>query len=92
MPGRHYLVAGSLEYLALWDLGYASDGDVSWQPVNIWGTAIKMVQDFLVHPTPNGMGICILTHLYVYNLVYDISYYLTLLRYNDTVCVFDILL
>lgn len=68
IPGGRYLVAYGLDYLTVWDMGYVSNSDAFWQPTKIWGTAVKGVQDFLVHPTPDGMGIRILTYSYVYNL------------------------
>jgi len=53
--------------LGVWDLGYVSDGDMvsDGKPTKMCATAIDDCDGFLVHPTPDNLGIRILTYSYV---------------------------
>ncbi|KAF8800135.1 hypothetical protein BYT27DRAFT_7217271 [Phlegmacium glaucopus] len=63
VPGGRYLVTSGLHCLGLWDLGPVLDGDKSddGKPT-MWATEIDNVVGFRVHPTPDGLGIRILTY------------------------------
>ena len=61
VPGGCYFVASSvIIYLGVWDLGYVPDSDKSSKPTNMWTTIINGSENFLVHPTPDGLGTQIL--------------------------------
>jgi len=68
VPGGRYLVISSQRRLAVWDLRYVSDGDMSSdrKPTTFWTTMVKDVDGFLVHPTPDGLGIRILLYSWKY--------------------------
>lgn len=71
VPGGRYLVTSCWDCcLAVWDLGYVSDGDMSTdgKPPKMWVTKANYIENFVVHPTPDGLGIRILTHSYVKTL------------------------
>ena len=71
-----HLVACGQDSLTVWDLGYVLE------PTEIWGTTLK---SFLVHPTPDALGIRIPTYSYVDNV------YPTVLGLSDdTMCFRDI--
>ncbi|KAF8800153.1 hypothetical protein BYT27DRAFT_6845514 [Phlegmacium glaucopus] len=63
VPGGRYLATGAPRCLGVWDLGSVSDGDMSddWKPT-MWATEIDDLVGFRVHPTPDGLGIRILTY------------------------------
>jgi len=71
VPGGRYLVIGGQNCLGVWDLGYNTNAGMS-SDENIWTAPVDDIQDFIVHPTPDGLGIRILTYSpqYVNNLVY----------------------
>ena len=64
VPGGRYLVRNGLDCLGVWDLGHVSDGDMSRneKPLKMWATRVNHIRLFLVHPTPDGLGIRIFTH------------------------------
>lgn len=73
VPGGRYLVTNCWNYcLAVLDLGYVSDGNMSMdgKSKKIWATKehYYCIEDIVVHPTPDGLGIRILTHSYVKTL------------------------
>jgi len=76
VPGGRYLVASGPNCLSVWDLGYVSDGMESsnGKPIKIWATTVNHMDEFVVHPTPDGLGIRILTFCppYVNNFVHHI--------------------
>ncbi|KAF8800147.1 hypothetical protein BYT27DRAFT_7200661 [Phlegmacium glaucopus] len=63
VPGGRYLVTSGPNCLGVWDLRYVSDGDMSddGKPT-MWATEINNLLSFRVHPTPDGLGIRILTY------------------------------
>ncbi|KAF8800137.1 hypothetical protein BYT27DRAFT_6844810 [Phlegmacium glaucopus] len=65
VPGGRYLVASGPHSLGVWDLGFISDGDMSddGKPM-MWATRVNTLVGFRVHPTPDGLGIRILTYSY----------------------------
>jgi hypothetical protein len=66
VPGGRYLVVGGPDCLGIWDLG----GDISsdGKPTMIWATTVNQIRNYIVQPTPDGLGIRILACLYVNNL------------------------
>lgn len=82
VPGGRYLVAAGRYVMAsgygyeynclvgVWDLGYVSDGDMSsdGKSTRVWTTRVDKIDRFIVHPTPDGLGIRILTCSYVNNV------------------------
>jgi hypothetical protein len=66
--GGATLVAASDDCLGVWDLGHVSEGAISSDEklTRVWTTRIAR---FTVSPTPDGLGIRILTSAYVNNLV-----------------------
>ncbi|KAF8801581.1 hypothetical protein BYT27DRAFT_7341898 [Phlegmacium glaucopus] len=65
VPGGRYLVTISPNCVGVWDLRYVSDGDMSDdEKPTMWATEINNVIGFRVHPTPDGLGIRILTYSY----------------------------
>lgn len=76
VPGGRYLVVGGPDCLGVWDLGYISSNDISsdGKPTKVWATTVKQISNFIVQPTPDGLGIRILAYLYVNNLVYVVQY------------------
>jgi len=64
VPGGRYLVINGLDCLGVWDLGYVSDSGMSpnEKPPKMWATRVNHIRRFPVHPTPDGLGIRILTH------------------------------
>ena len=67
VPGGRYLVACDWSYIGVWDLGFVSDKDPLLQTTKVWVTAADHIVGFLVNPTPDGLGIRILTYSYVHN-------------------------
>jgi hypothetical protein len=88
VPGGRYLVAAGRYVMAagygysykclvgVWDLGYVSEGDMSsdGKSTRVWTTRVDKIDRFIVNPTPDGLGIRILTCSYVNNLFQDIFY------------------
>jgi len=81
VPGGRYLLASSSlsfssEYydLGVWDLGYVFDGAMSSdeKTTKVWVTSINGLGDFTVCPTPDGLGIRILTYS-DHNSMYTLS-------------------
>jgi hypothetical protein len=65
VPGGRYLVIDGKDCLSVWDLGYVSDDDAEFangEPNRMWTTEVNDIEDFLVHPTPDGQGIRIFTY------------------------------
>jgi hypothetical protein len=69
VPGGRYLVASSCDCLGVWDLGYVSDANTSsdGESTRVWVTRVHKIDTFIVQPTPDGLGIRILTSSYVNN-------------------------
>ena len=73
VPGGRFLVRNGPDCLGVWDLGHVSGGDMSpnEKPPKMWTTRVNNIRLFLVHPSPDGLGIRILTHCsesrYIYN-------------------------
>ena len=65
VPGGRYLVMRGRGCLGVWDLGYDSDEE----PSRIWVTRQGSIEGFIVQPTGDGLGIRILAHSYVNNLI-----------------------
>lgn len=67
VPGGRYLVTIGLDCcsLGIWDLDYHPDHDMNmaWdgEPLKMWATTVNYVEKYRVHPTPDGLGIRILT-------------------------------
>ena len=65
VPGGRYLVIDGTDCLSVWDLGYVSDDDTEYEygtANRMWTTEVNGIEDFLVHPTPDGQGIRIFTY------------------------------
>ena len=90
VPGGRYLVASSRirDCIGVWDLGYVFDGAMSSaeKTTTVWVTRINKPYGFTVCPTPDGLGIRILTYSYVNDLVYNSFHCLMLsLRNHNSV-------
>lgn len=82
VPGGRYLVVSGIDWdcLGVWDLGCVTDRDLrtNYELSNIlWVTLVKKPEKFTCHPTPDGLGIRILTcsEPYVINLIFLIFHY-----------------
>ena len=65
VPGGRYLVIDGTDCLSVWDLGYVSYDDTKFatgKPNRMWTTEVNGIEDFLVHPSPDGQGIRIFTY------------------------------
>jgi hypothetical protein len=78
IPGGRYLVTGGVlddipsNLLSVWDLGYVSNTEASsTTQLTMWSAKVEF-DGCLVHPTPDGLGLRILTYSYVNGLVYHI--------------------
>jgi len=80
VPGGRYLVASSglsrrtCDCVGVWDLGYVFDGAMSSDEkmTKVWVTRINGLGHFIVCPTPDGLGIRILTYS-DHNSIYTLS-------------------
>ena len=62
-------MANSCDCLGVWDLGYVSDANMAsdGESTRVWVTRVNKIDTFIVQPTPDGLGIRILTCSYVNN-------------------------
>lgn len=62
VPGGRYLAVRGPKFLSLLDLEYtSSDG----RRAALWSTTVERTLGFVIHRTPDGLGIRILIHSYV---------------------------
>lgn len=90
VPGGRYLITSAPGYLCMWNLGYVGKSEL-WGVMRNWDTTINVFDDLVVQPTPDGLGIRILTYAppCVNNLAVTSSNVVIHCRLDNTVYVFE---